>query len=335
MADCWRSLRQEPGVELKVVVEQVDSGKEFDADSVLTELDHLVVSHAQRQRCGEWLGAWKPDVIFAVGWHSQVVREIVTRPEWKDIPKVCCFDLPWRWKLRCLAARFVLGPFLRHYAAAYVPGRACERYAKWLGFKKIQKGLFSIDQSRFSSTAAQGRREGFLYIGRFSDEKRIDLIAKAFARYRALGGTWPLDLYGAGRLPSEINRTIEQSNNRTIFFHPFVQPASVPRLYAEHACLLLASAFDPWPLVALEARASGCEVIQSDRCGNRFELDTRVVKYGDVEAMAREMLKVEREVASHAQRRGDAEALKTWDCGTWARRTLKLAQELCDSASLC
>jgi len=115
-------------------------------------------------------------------------------------------------------------------------------------------------------------RSGFLYIGRYSSEKRIDLIEKAYARYRELGGTWKLDFYGQGG--------------------KFVQPDEMPGIYASHACLLLASAFDPWPLVILESRAAGMEVIASDRCGNCDELGARKVPYGDVEAMAREMLKV-------------------------------------------
>ena len=76
MADCWRELSRLPGVELKVVVEDVDSGKEFDRAQVLAGLD------------GD-IGGWRPDVVFAVGWHSRLVRGIVTRPDWRGIPKVC------------------------------------------------------------------------------------------------------------------------------------------------------------------------------------------------------------------------------------------------------
>ena len=329
MADCWRRLQQEPDVELKILVEQVTSGRDFDAAAVLNGLDATLVD-AQTSEIPQH---YSPDVIFAVGWHSKIVRAVVTHKAWRGVPKVCCFDLPWRWQLRCLAARFVLGPFLRNYAAAYVPGRACERYAKWLGFKRIQKGLFSIDEERFEERDEGDKsvtRRGFLYVGRFSTEKRIDLIVRAFDRYRELGGTWSLDLYGAGPLAEELASLIASGSHphlslASITIHPFVQTDAIPGLYRSHACLVLASAFDPWPLVALEAKASGCEVIQSDRCGNRLELDTRVVKFGDVEAMAREMLKVEQ---GGVQRREDAQVLKMWDCKTWAKRTLKGAQEL-------
>lgn len=315
MADCWRALQRQSGIELKVVVEQVASGSDFNAAHVLRDLD-CVLTTADGFDVSS-LRAFRPDVVFAVGWHSRIVRAVVSEPDWKDIPKICCFDLPWRWSLRCFAAKFVLGAFLRRYSAAYVPGRACERYAKWLGFRKVYKGLFSIDVSRFGTGAAADRK-GFLYVGRFSEEKRLDLIFAAYARYRESGGSWTLDLYGSGNAIPDLPSAADG-----LSVHPFVQADEVPRLYAGHACLLLASAFDPWPLVALEARAAGCEVIQSDRCGNRLELDTRVVRYGDAGAMARKMLEVERAGCA-----GTPGRVENWGCEAWTKRTIGICEEV-------
>ena len=308
MADCWRKLASHDGVELKVVVENVSSGRAFDADKVLRGICSVIVAGDSSgiAAANAFVDGWKPDVVFAVGWHSGVVRSIVTRPDWRNIPKVCCFDMPWRWSLRCIAARWVLRSFLRNYQAAYVPGRVCAKYAAWLGFPRIETGLFSIDGEKLRSARASAVREGFLFVGRYSSEKRIDLIEKAYRRYRELGGSWTLDCYGQGG--------------------KFAQPDEMPAVYASHACLLLASAFDPWPLVALEARTAGCDVIMSDRCGNRFELPgVDVVKYGDVEAMARAMREEE---GRRAVGRGEEGALKKYDCAEWAKRTLRLASEI-------
>ena len=116
MADCWRRLQAAEGVELKVVVENVYSGSAFDAERVLGGLDAILVESGT---CGAahigLLDGWKPDVVFAVGWHSPVVREIVERDDWRSIPKVCCFDMPWRWLPRCIAARWAQKPILRRY----------------------------------------------------------------------------------------------------------------------------------------------------------------------------------------------------------------------------
>ena len=316
MADCWRRLQSADGVELKVVVENVHSGSAFDASRVLAGLDFVLVKGGATHddALDAFLAGWTPDVVFAVGWHSALVRGLVKRGEWRNVPKVCCFDMPWRWSLRCVAARWVLRPFLRNYEAAYVPGRVCARYARWLGFRRVETGLFSIDFEKIGAGRTERRREGFLYVGRYSGEKRVDIIEIAHRLYMERGGTWKLDCYGQGGR--------------------FAQPDEMPGIYASHACLLLASAFDPWPLVALEARVAGCDVIMSDRCGNRFELPgVRVVPFGSVEAMARAMAEMEgkgkREEGRGKREEGsEEEVLKRYDCREWAGRTLRLANEL-------
>lgn len=301
--DCWRALAALPGVELKLFLDAApDAAVERD---VLHGLDYVFVRSEADARSRA--AAFKPDILFAVGWHSKAVRAFVTCDDWADVPKVQCCDMPWRWKFRCFAARFVLGRYLRRFDAAYVPGRLGAMYMKWLGFRRIYKGLLSIDQKRFGSGLSDGPRTGFLYVGRISPEKRIDLIEKAFARYRELGGTW------------------------TIAYHSATPYSQLPQVYASRACLVLFSERDAWPLVMLEAKAAGLEVIASDRCGNARELGARVVKFGDVEALAQEMLRVERgEVKSKGEKGKSAEnrSFLSYDCRAWAKRTLEIAKEL-------
>jgi len=317
MADCWRELAAQTGVELKVVVESVASGRDFDAAKVLDGLDHAVVAEGEVVAARAFIGEWRPDVIFAVGWHSQVVRSVVKDSRWRKVSKVCCFDLPWDGSLRRILARWVLWPFLRHYAAAYVPGEACERYAKWLGFKRIVKGLFAIDTQKFA--AVDGSRQGFLYLGRFSEEKRLDVLVNAYHRYRELGGKWTLDLYGRGDVADSA-----LSGLNGVAVHEFVQPEGVPALYAAHGALVLTSDFDPWPLVALQACANGMPVIASDSCMNRPELfrDNAVIcPAGDIESFAAAMLKVERgEIDGESGR----QLAVPYDCRVWARRTIDI-----------
>jgi glycosyltransferase involved in cell wall biosynthesis len=297
MADCWRELAKRPEVELKVVIEAHHSGSEIDVNGVLQGFDVSVVDKGADVDFGDWL----PNVIFAVGWRSRVVRKIVERSKFCGIPKICCFDMPWRWQLRCVAARWALGGFLRHYDAAFVPGNRAAKYARWLGFKSIYRGLFSLNTDRFNGKP--GNRD-FMFIGRDAPEKRIDVIKKAYDIYRRKGGKWNLDIYGGKR---------------------FVQPAEVPKLYQSHACLLLASSFDPWPLVMLEATAAGLSVIASDRCGNVEELGARKVRYGNVGKMADAMLEIEHGIGVVENR----ERAKRYDCHCWVERVL----EICDAYS--
>ena len=334
LVDCWKTLLRQEDVELRVVIMCVDADSNIDAKKALQGLDCVLFPPAAFDRCdaaeirrrisAALPDTFRPDVVFATGWHSKAVRAVVTDEALTATPKVCCLDMPWRWKFRCIAARFVLRPFLRHYDAVYVPGRLAAIYAKWLGFRRIFKGLLSIDIAKFSNAGGINERRGFLYVGRFAPEKRLDLLCRAYERYRELGGNWHLDLYGAG---DAIPRS--STSAPYLSFHPFVQPDGLPQIYRSHACLLLASERDAWPLVVLEARASGCEAIVSDRCGNGAELGARQVPFGDVEAMAREMLKVEREWTEGGRRPSAGLAnsfAKEYDCEAWARRTMEIAR---------
>jgi len=227
----------------------------------------------------------------------------VERPDWSAVPKVCCFDMPWRFKLRCFAARFVLARYVRRFAAAYVPGALGEKYARYLGFPRVVRGFLSADLARFGTVPKAATRAGFLFVGRHSPEKRLDLIEAAHRLYRQRGGVWSL------------------------VCHHTTPYGALPSVYAAAGCLVLASERDAWPLVALEAKAAGCEVVMSDRCGNRVDLPhVHVVRFGDVAAMAEKMLEIER--AAIAGAAAPAEDLSTWDCRVWATRTLNLAEEL-------
>lgn len=298
MASCWRALQALEGVSFSAVVENVESGSAFDVNKLFSSLDVTVV---EKGALAPEMG--KPDILFAVGWRSPMVRALVEREDWADVPKVCCFDMPFRKSLRCFVARFALQKYLRLFDAAYVPGVVAERYAKWLGFKKIERGLFSIDIGKFSAGRENKERKGFLYAGRFSPEKRVGDIKKAYEIYRSNGGKWEIVFCGqGGRL---------------------VSPDEMPSLYSQSGCLILASSFDPWPLVALESSAAGCSVIMSDKCGNRFELSSsRVFKCGDVRALAKLMLEAENAP------RFEENNIGQYDCAEWASRTLRIANEL-------
>lgn len=291
--DCWRALAVLPNVELQLVIHAShDAAIERD---VLHDLDYKIV---ERVECSELETIKKPDVLFVVGWHSPVVRHYVLRQDWADVPKVFCFDMPWRNSLRCVVARFVLWRYLRHFRLAFVPGASGTRYARWLGFRRIVPGFLSMDLGKFS-LPRDPKAKGFVYVGRDSPEKGLDILRKAYARYRDLGGTWEL----------ELQHTMPYSK--------------LPAYYASRACLVMASRHDPWPLVVLEALAAGCEAVVSDRCMNHLELPVRVVKCGDVESMANEMLAVERGEGCPKRI-----ALDFWDSRKWAERVMKIVEEV-------
>ncbi len=265
MGDCWRELAKVPDVELKVSVDTAGSlgGGRFKPDDVMHGLDW------SNQLPPE---DWMPDVVFTVGWHNTLCRDAAHRVWGAQTRKVCCFDMPWEWRLRKIAARFVLWRYLHRFDAAFVPGKTAAQYARWLGFEysRIYTGLFSTNLRRFGE---RGGCNGFLYVGREAPEKGLDILRAAHARYQARGGKWPLRIVNG------------------------VSPDELGAVYASADCFVLASRHEPWGVVLVEAAAAGLPIICTDVCGARHEVvkgNGIVVKAGSVDELAEAMGRVSR-----------------------------------------
>ena len=321
MADCWRALARSEDVDLKVVI--VDRpggyGTAFQDEEVMRGLDWRKESAFGGV---ETFAGWRPDVMFVVGWRAPVCRAYATCRGWRDVPKICCFDMPWEWKLRKFVARFVLSPYLRNFKAAFVPGEVSARYAQWLGFPRIHKGLFGIDVGRLCGDAGcrQAKKSNFLYAGRLSDEKRIDVLAAAYRLYRqSVQDPAGLDVYGVGGCESMLK------GMPGIALHGFAQPVDMPGIYARAKALVLPSAWDPWPLVIAESCAAGLPIICSDHCWNAPELlrgNAHIVPVGDVRATARAMCDVASLVGSEGR-----ELVANYSCAAWAQKVRKICLE--------
>ncbi len=297
MGDCWRELSGREGIELKVVVDLSDRqyGGTFAAEDVMHGLDW-----------GERIPEdWHPDVAFIVGWSNPLCRSAALSKFLGDIPKVCCFDMPWEWRLRKFVAKFALRSYLRRFAAAYVPGKAAHPYAEWLGFSRIYDGLFATDINRFAGASREGRT-GFLYVGRDTADKGTDVLREAHAIYRESGGEWDLRIVSNAK------------------------PGELGGIYDSAGAFVLASVWEPWGVVLAEAAAAGLPIICTDKCGARYEVvrdgvNGRIVRSNDAWAIADAMLEVERGKFDGAAGRTLA---AEYGCRPWADRVIRICEDL-------
>ena len=303
MGDCWRELAKRDGVELKVTVDLSEThfGGGFKSEEVLSSLD------LSQELPSDWI----PDVAFTVGWHNKLCRKTALKysklkTQNSKLKLICCFDMPWEWRLRKIAARFVLWRYLRRFDAAFVPGVSAARYARWLGFSesKAFRGLFSTNTRRFDGQHKGGG--GFLYVGREVPEKGIDVLRVAHEKYRAQGGKWPLKIVNG------------------------VSPDELGSVYADADCFVLASRWEPWGVVLVEAAAAGLPIICTDKCGARHEVvkgNGLVVKAGDADVMAEAMFKIEHGAADVHPELGK-ELSKPYSCEAWADRVVDICRRL-------
>lgn len=326
MADCWRALAAFDGIELKIIIDRANTTASlaFDEAQVLRGLDCVLVP-SDAASAFATLGDWLPDAAFIVGWHSPVCRAFAESVRYRDSAKILVFDMPWEWKIRKFAARFVLARYLRLFDACYVPGVRARWYARWLGFcpTAIFTGLFSVKEPEKDVKTAAPREPSFLYVGRFSPEKRIRKLAAAYRAYRkhCAGHPWKLVCCGMGE---EMHWLAQEEG---VELRGFLQPDEVHALQRRAGALVLTSKFDPWPLVILESVSVGLPVICTPACGDHIELvgDNGIVTDDTASAM-HEMARNWTRYQAAAQC-AITRAQPYW-CGVWAKRTFELVREV-------
>lgn len=242
------------------------------------------------------LEQFRPDVILCVNWHHREYRQAMKRFRGRAV-RIFASDRPWTGTLRqwlgAATSRFYLHPLCE---AIFVPGERQVEFARRMGFKPagILRGELSCDHGKFAE-AQRLRSEdsrlprSFVYVGRFSSEKGIDILVRAYTEYRqASPDPWPLECYGAGPVAHLLDG-IEGVEKKG-----FCLPDDLPGVLAGSGCLLLPSVREAWGVAVHEACAAGVPVIVSDAAGASVHLvqdsyNGYVVEPGNVRDLARAM----------------------------------------------
>ena len=331
MADCWRELASRSGVELKIWIEELrKSDTAFDVKSVMRGLDFGwdysdQITDIELRIAESEIKMFRPDILFICGWSKELPPFIAKSEALRNVPKILCCDMPWEWKLRKFAARFVLWRHLRRFKKIMVPGARAARYARWLGFKRgdIILGEYGIDVTRFAKRQEQSSgRKGFVFAGRLVKAKGIKNLATAYSRYREMvsesGEPWSLDVYGIG--PEK--RWLDGIEGVRV--HGFANPEELPQIYANAGAFVLASVWDPWPLVLLEVSAAGLPIVCTRNCWDRYELvkgNGIVVKAGDSQKLAEAMLNISR--VERVNGESGRKLAGPYSCEAWADRVVE------------
>lgn len=313
MTDCWRELAQRHGIELRIWIEDTKTYR-FKGDrtnalrglSCHWDYSENLTAIELRQAEHEIL-AFAPDVIFVCGWSRELPPYIASSKRLAHIPMVLEMDMPWEWRLRKIAARFVLRWRLQRFSAVFVPGKSSAMYAHWLGFstERIYEGRYCVNVDRFRCEA--GLRSGFLFIGRHVFDKGLDVLDKGFAEYKRMGGKW------------------------SVTIPDFVEPDNVPEIMRKNACLIVPSRWEPWGVVVLEAMAAGMKVVVSSKVGARYDLPVDAVfASGNSKQLSRVMLGIEKGANATGENDRD-ELLKKYDVKAWTDRVIEICSDVARS----
>ena len=343
MIDCWRELDSRSQVSVKIFLE-ISRGEDKTADNMCRGLDCTFCYRGEpvdKKSVRQLIGAFNPDMLVVVGWRAEISRFVTTDSSFKEVPKILAFDMIFQFRMRKLLAPFVLHSYLEHFTAAFVPGDRTAFYSRFLGFKssQIYHGLFSIDTQKFSRAADKRFRLGtypcsFVFVGRYAKEKRLDVLVAAYKMYRSkVDNPWTLNCYGQG------DDFCHLQGVDGVYDCGHVMSANVPDVYADNGALILASEYDPWPLVVAEACASGLPVICTEACGSHSDLvrslfNGVVCGTNDPVSLAKGMLWIHenQQRAADIGRRG-MDLVKPYSKEHWADRISYITAICCDGMS--
>ena len=223
----------------------------------------------------------QPDLVYVSGWMDAGYLKVVARLKAIGVPIVVGFDTQWTGSLRQrLGAQLLRCHYKsKYFSYALVPGPLQFAYAIRLGFKQteILYPLLSANTSVFS-TAVQAlslTKKGdypkrFLYVGRFTESKGVDILLAAFKIYKdKYQGTWGLTLVGNGPLLATINAAQQHDSN--IQIAPFSDQAKLVEYALASGAFVLPSRYEPWGVVAHEFSAAGLPMVMSEAVGARTQ----------------------------------------------------------------
>lgn len=349
---CWRVLQRDFNARVKCVAavdDSADASRAYAMESCFAGIDIKIVPKGIPIGEADWdalrdeIRAFAPDILFITGWSVPVNRFLATDAAFHAIPKVFQMDMPWAFRPRKIAARFILRRYLSHFDAAFVPGACAARYARWLGFggkRPLYTGLLATDDAFFGEAARMSDSPSFLYVGRYALEKGVDILAEAYRLYaKSVENPWQLDFAGAGLLGKALFPTKEIAVGRGLMRNlGFQQPAALPSLYAAHAAFILPSRSESWGVALAEAAARGLPLISTDVCGGRAELvrtsgpDTNgfVARAGSVRSLAEAMVRMH-DLAPEERRRLAAASRRLaapYSASLWAARVARIVREV-------
>ena len=275
MSACWRALTDQSGIDPFVLA--FEAGPRTGVNGWLIGGISSRLPDEEKRQDGrtvrDLLAARGPDVVVLSGWFHPPYRRLPVRGALRDARFVMGMDTPWMGTSRQQLGRLVLRPFVQKMDKVVVTGERCWQYARRLGVPQpdIVRGLYGVDLDELAPIWERRRADewprSFLFVGRFADEKAVDVLVKGYARYREqVEAPWPLVCCGKGPMAGRLDRQPGIDNRG------FVQPDGMADVWAEAGAFVLPSRFDPWPLALVEAAAAGLPVVCSDACGSAVEL---------------------------------------------------------------
>jgi 1,2-diacylglycerol 3-alpha-glucosyltransferase len=162
---------------------------------------------------------------------------------------------------------FLKGLYLRLLCRGFLVSgiRARQHFVHRLGLpeSRVKLPYSVVDNSHFAASSPDYAAKKILCLARFSPEKNLENLTRAFEQSGISEKGWTLELTGGG----PVKKALQQMGTAGVAFREWVSYEELPSLYASASAFILPSSFEPWGLVVNEAMAAGLPVAVSEECG--------------------------------------------------------------------
>lgn len=219
----------------------------------------------------------QPDLVYTSGWQDRGYRLALQKLKSLGVPIVMGLDTQWTGSLRQRIGAKVIKYFYknRYFSYAWVPGPLQFECAARLGFHhaEIICNLLTGNTDIFTLTPAELNSEKigvyprrFLYVGRFTHSKGLDVLINAYKKYQACcTDSWELICIGNGPL----EECLRQVPGITVM--PFADQNTLAHWARRVGALILPSRYEPWGVVVHEFAMTGLPLLLSNRVGSRHQ----------------------------------------------------------------
>lgn len=251
----------------------------------------------------EFAMALRPDIVYTSGWQDKGYRCALQALKASGVPIVMGLDSQWvnslRQRLGARVMRYLYKK--RYFSYAWVPGPLQYECAARLGFdsSEILPNLLTGNVQIFGAAAIALQQEKlraypktFLYVGRLTESKGIDVLIDAYKIYRTTYlGAWRLICIGNGPLEPRLQQDPD------IEVLPFADQSALATHAKKAGALVLPSRYEPWGVVVHEFSAAGLPLLLSNKVGARVQflidgLNGYTVESGSSENLAQMMHKL-------------------------------------------
>ena len=299
MVSCLKALKTRHNIQLLVFRWPVSSEAPFDSFDTLDWIDALYTKRNQHaEDILQIVKDFRPDGLLIPGWMDRDYLKVARVMKKQGVTVVAGSDTQWQGTLRQWGGK-LLAPHMLHNAidVLWVAGERQRTLARHLGFtgENCWSGLYACDWKKFAyvfNTRDFQSAPAFLYVGRYTYSKGLDVLLAAYRTYRAsVSDPWPLICAGAGEQQHIL------SGQKGVIDKGFVQPDRLPTLLGKASVFVLPSRKEPWGVALQEAAASGLPLICSTACGASIGLlqdayNGYLFENGDADHLSRQLIQM-------------------------------------------